>query len=199
MKKEDLVADDGYFVENNRILLRLTSKTDEENYMKQVIDSSTMKAAYECDIVYDFTWNRVFQTDFMNLTILDKKTSDYIGYINIRPLSNEIPELGIDIVEKHRREGFGYNAVRLVTEQIKLRAGCRTFMVCIYADNTASLSMFHKFPLIEVGREESEYITAIKSLYQGQDPSAFQKFKEQIAEKWERESQRTIIKYHLKV
>ena len=199
MRKEDLVSDDGFFAENDRILLRLTSEEDEENHMKLVVDVSTIKAAYEMKEFYDKTWNEAFHPDFLFLTILDKNTSDYLGYINVRYLSNEIPELGIDIVEKYRREGFGYEAVRLVTEQIKLKAGCRTFMVRIYSDNMASLSLFHKFSLTEVGGEESEYITAIKRLHKGQNPSALENFKELVAEKWERESQRCIINYHLNV
>lgn len=199
MRKEDLVEDNGFFAENDRILLRQTCEEDEENHMKLVVDVSAIQAAYKMKRFYDAIWNEIFQPDFLCLTILDKKTSGYLGYINIRYLSNDIPELGIDIVKNYRREGFGYNAVRLVTEQMKRKAGCRTFLVRINANNTASLRLFHKFSLSEIVSEENDYTTTTKSLHEVQDPSEFQEFKEQIPEKRERKSQRYIINYHLKV
>ena len=132
-----------------------------------------MKKMYEIEDFYNFSWKIAIQSDDLVLAIIDKHTICFIGQIMLKNLDQEIPEIGIDIIESYRHKGFGFSAISLFTATLKDRFSLQCFLIRVYNDNTASQALIHKFNVEHIGTEDNEYIAALKELYDACDDIEF--------------------------
>lgn len=71
------------------------------------------------------------------------ENEECVGFISIFAHSQHIVSLGVDIREKYKRKGYGYNAM-LLAEKIAKEKGYRIISDSIATENTASRRMHEK-------------------------------------------------------
>lgn len=93
----------------------------------------------------------------LHLAIEDNQSGKMIGYMMLKNLDSETPEIGIDLLSGYRNRGLGYECVGLLIKHAVKIAGYKSFLVKIYSDNHASLALFQKFNISKMGEEDSIY------------------------------------------
>lgn len=95
------------------------------------------------------------------MSLLERESGSYLGYLTVRDPYSENPELGCDIVKEFRRKGIAYQAIQLLIRRMKDLKGTRVFKIKAYVDNVASLNLIRKLDGVEVGREDNEFISIL--------------------------------------
>lgn len=80
----------------------------------------------------------------LQLKIIDKLTQEYVGEVVLMKLDAEMPELGIQILQKYHGQGIGTRVMNL-------------FVVKIRSDNHISQRLFEKMGVVKIGEEGKEY------------------------------------------
>ena len=109
-----------------------------------------------------------------------------------------MPEIGIDIVQEFRRKGFAYSAIQLFLKSARNLFEKDKFLVRIYSDNIASLELFQKLGVSEIGREPSEYQIFLNEL-KVKFGDEYQRIKEMHPEMEEIASKRYIKRFCLSI
>lgn len=142
--------DNNFFAESERIILRGTVKEEYSEHLKVDIGITDVPIDY-----VESSWERLCMNSDLMLTVRDKETGEYIGYVMLQDPDDEFPEIAIAIVSDRRKQGYGYETVKLFTDILKEKFGIPVLAVSISADNIASQSLFKKFDLRKIGDDRT--------------------------------------------
>ena len=162
MAFEEFFNPDGIFAEDEVYVLRRLQEEDKEPFMQLLVDISDIKDAYNNRDFYEYSWvSSLNDEEVLNLSLLERESGSYLGYLTVRDPYSENPELGCDIVKEFRRKGIAYQAIQLLIRRMKDLKGTRVFKIKAYVDNVASLNLIRKLDGVEVGREDNEFISIL--------------------------------------
>lgn len=130
------------------------------------------------------------------LCILNKNNNMFIGKMTFRNLWDDKPEIGIDIIENYRRQGYVFQAISLFVEKLKSISPIEICTVRIYSDNIPSKNLFKKFDIHEIERKDSEFTIIMNELKKISNEE-YEAIRKNNAERFNAESERKIIKYHM--
>lgn len=130
--------------ENDMVILRAASNLDYEGYMAVSYECSVMKSAYKEDKFKKDLWESFIEDNTANFSILDKKSGQYIGYCGIKDLSSDRWEIAIELLEKFRRKGYGYNALIVMLDSLSNLTGEVVYRIRVDVDNYASQGLMKK-------------------------------------------------------
>ena len=148
---------------------------------------------------FEKEWEQeILSKDRLNISILSADSKQYVGNILLRYLDSDMPEIGIDIVQEFRRKGFAYSAIQLFLKSTRNLFEKDKFLVRIYSDNIASLELFQKLGVSEIGREPSEYQIFLNELKE-KFGDEYQRIKEMHPEMEEIASKRYIKRFCLSI
>ena len=104
------------------------------------------------------TWEDVLSDENkLQLKIIDKLTQEYVGEVVLMKLDAEMPELGIQILQKYHGQGIGTRIMNLFVNQLKSIMQVESFAVRIRSDNHISKKLFEKMGVVKIGEEGKEY------------------------------------------
>jgi RimJ/RimL family protein N-acetyltransferase len=89
-------------------------------------------------------WESFIEDNTANFSILDKKSRQYIGYCGIKDLSSDRWEIAIELLEKFRRKGYGYNALIVMLDALSNLTGEAVYRIRVDVDNYASQGLMKK-------------------------------------------------------
>ncbi len=138
--------DNNFFAESERITLSGIAKEEYSEFLK-----ADMGIAEVPDDFVESSWKRLRMNDDLTLTVGDKETGEYVGYVMLQDPEDEFPEIAIAIAPERREQGYGYENVKLFTDTLREKYDISVFTVSIRADNIASQNLFKKFDLREIG------------------------------------------------
>jgi RimJ/RimL family protein N-acetyltransferase len=189
-------------VQNDKLILRNLIPEDKEDYYKLYQDTSIIKKKMKPEAFRRFfekEWEQeILSKDRLNISILSADSKQYVGNILLRYLDSDMPEIGIDIVQEFRRKGFAYSAIQLFLKSTRNLFEKDKFLVRIYSDNIASLELFQKLGVSEIGREPSEYQIFLNELKE-KFGDEYQRIKEMHPEMEEIASKRYIKRFCLSI
>ena len=163
------------FAENDIVYLRMICESDYDDIMDVSYECSEMKSAFEIELFKKTLWNSFIHESAIVVSIIDKKSNEFVGYCSIKDIREKEWEISIEEKIKYHRKGFGYNALILFTNKLTELTGRETFRVRIYIDNKTSQLLFKKLGAIPDGISEF--------LLSGEELSDFQKeYKDMIDE-----------------
>lgn len=142
------------FAENDIVYLRMICESDYDDIMDVSYECSYMKSAFETELFKKTLWNSFIQESAIVVSIIDKKSNEFVGYCSIKDIREKEWEISIEEKTKYHRKGFGYNALSLFTNKLTELTGRKTFRVRIYIDNKASQLLFKKLGAIPDGISE---------------------------------------------
>lgn len=194
-RKESFFNENGVFAVTDKYRFLRLRESDKSEYMRLCISNSRVALAYTLiPEFYESMWNEANDDEKATICIWDNVTDALIGDISFRHLSDDIPEFGIDIFKEFQRKGIGELAVRTASEVAKTRLGLQQLVVNIYSDNAASLALFSKFHIKEIGRADSEFVASMKQI-NGERYEEVKNSQPEYRELYEREEHRQIVEY----
>lgn len=199
MKKEDYCNIDGMYAENGDFILKRLCERDKENFMNLYLDTSSIPKAYEQSDFFEYTWEHSLNDDNLNLSLFAKGSDIYLGNLMLKNISANRPEIGIDIVREYRNRGIGYDAVKLLMSRAMEVSGRTDFEVRIYSDNEPSKRLFEKLGAIEIGQEDSEFISAMRAMEAAIGKEKMSQFTESYKDLFTDANRHNIIVYELKI
>ena len=189
-------------VQNDKLILRNLILEDKEDYYKLYHDTSIIKKKMKPEAFRQFfetEWEEeMLSKDRLNISILSSGSKQYVGNILLRYLNSDMPEIGIDIVPEFRRKGFAYSAIQLFLKSARNLFEKDKFLVRIYSDNIASLELFQKLGVSEIGREPSEYQVFLNELKE-KFGDEYQRIKEMTPQMEKIASKRYIKRFCLSI
>ena len=81
-------------------------------------------------------------------------TNEFVGYCGIKNLTQEIPELAIELLSKYRKNGYGFQALSLLMDQFSEITGEHVFRSRVEVDNYASQALHRKLGAVPNGMSE---------------------------------------------
>ena len=111
-------------IQNNQVALKKFSEEDRDFYTRIYTDKALMKHITkpldkaDCHRCFDLVLKRMDDKDFtLNMyVILDKKTTDKVGMISLRPIADamHLCEIGVIILKPYQRQGLAHSAKSLL-------------------------------------------------------------------------------------
>lgn len=140
--------------ENNNILLKAVSE-DQKDYLLSVsYECSFLKHEFENETYRKYLWEEFTRENVANYCIYTKDTNDFVGYCGIKNLTQEIPELEIELLSKYRKHGYGFQALSLLMDQFSKITGENVFRSRVEVDNYASQFLHRKLGAVPNGMSE---------------------------------------------
>ena len=137
---------------NGHVILRKVKETDREMFLELQRETSMMRSMLKEEGYRLMLWDEHIQDKALMATI--EVDDEYAGYCGINNLSKEYWEIAIELREKWRRQGIGYNALKIFLSEMKSRVQKREFRVKIDSDNYASQGLFEKLGAVPYGIAE---------------------------------------------
>ncbi|MBQ9608415.1 MAG: GNAT family N-acetyltransferase [Lachnospiraceae bacterium] len=197
MTKDELCKEQEIFAENDKIILERLSVKYKNEYIDLICEVSQIQKTYDTEEDRDIILKYSLESEDLILCIINKENNMLIGQIMLKNLSNDEPEIGIDISREYRRQGYGFQAISLFIEQLKSIGLIEVCTVRIYLDNIPSQNLFKKFNICEVEKEDSEFIVAMDTIKEVLGEETYKMAQENYAEQFSAENKRKIIKYHM--
>lgn len=170
MNKADFFLTDGFLVQSDKYILKALTEADKENYLKLYRENSIVASASSkmSDVDYDefaeFVWEKIPEEDSLYVSVFLKADYTYVGNIVMQHMSLPTPEIGIDVLEEHHRQGIAYETISLFAKRVQELMPVDYFVVRIYSDNEPSKKLFEKLGAELVGKEPSEFAEALSRL-----------------------------------
>ena len=170
MNKADFFLTDGFLVQNDKYILKALTEADKENYLKLYRENSIVTSASSkmSDVDYDefaeFVWEKIPEEDSFYVSVFLKADYTYVGNIVMQHMSLPTPEIGIEVLEEHHRQGIAYETIPLFAKRVQELMPVDYFVVRIYSDNEPSKKLFEKLGAELMGKEPSEFAEALSQL-----------------------------------
>ncbi len=131
------------YAEDDMIILCKITDDDKENYcqlFKQV--SSTPKLYFDV-VSKESVWDTLKYLSDLNYSIFDK-SGNYCGNIMLQRPASSTPEIGVDIMERHRNKGIAVRAIKLIARRYYNENQIDHFTIRALEENTHSRHMIEK-------------------------------------------------------
>ena len=195
-KKQDYLTENGLFAEDGTIRLRALEDTDMDAYVEISKDISSIKKIYDGSF-RELTWQHAQENKDL---ILIAETCDdriVVGRAVLMGLQDPIQEIGVSVLSKYRKKGYGQRMVTLLTERAAKVGGMREFLVSVYDDNYASRRMISKYHIEPIRSENSEFKKFMKALEEKMGYDFLRKVREEYGEEMAEIENRNITVYKL--
>lgn len=124
----------------NGISLRRPSEEDKNAFFELEHEIFYYKTLLEEN--FESIWHDHINSSALNFSVI--VNGEYAGYCGINDTSKESWEISIELREKFRRKGIGYNSIGIMVDEIHNRLGISEFYARVMYDNTASQKLFEK-------------------------------------------------------
>ena len=95
-------------------------------------------------------------------SMLEKKSGEFIGNIELMDVADSAGELGIAITAGKQDQGFGTEAVRALVEYGLERLGLKRIFLKVYPDNARAIRVYEKCGFREYGRTDEDVFMEIR-------------------------------------
>ena len=95
-------------------------------------------------------------------SMIEKKTGDFIGNVELMDVTDTEGELGIAITFAKQEQGFGQEAVLAMADYGTERLGLRRIFLKAYPDNARAIHVYEKCGFREYGRNEDRVFMEIR-------------------------------------
>lgn len=117
-------------------------------------ECSCMKYAFkEREFVKEF-WESCFEDISAYYAIIKKNTKEFLGYCAIKDLTALYWEVAIELFEKYRYHGYGYEALSLMFDKLYVLTGKKVFRSRVDSDNYPSQALMKKLGAMPNGVSE---------------------------------------------
>lgn len=128
------------------VKLRKLQDSDKEAYLNLENEIWVNKKMLQKEKENDSLWNSMFSDTEIHYTILVE--NQICGFISVMKLDKEVQELGLELFEKFRHQGIGYEAVVQLLEICKNEYHMHKIQSEVYADNYPSILLMRKIGAI---------------------------------------------------
>ena len=151
MKKNDLLTllNKRPF-ETTRAILQPMTEADFPEYLSHTAVATAVAGSDMEDLFKEKCRELLSDENTITFTIRLKKNGMYIGYFELSGL-DALPELGIDLIESHRRQGLGYEICRSVINYLFCYSDIAVLKYKCFRINTASLRLAKKLGAVKTG------------------------------------------------
>ncbi|MCM1146063.1 MAG: GNAT family N-acetyltransferase, partial [Lachnoclostridium sp.] len=125
----------------NLRLIQQESIQDRENYfaLQKSVALFPNKEISDKEGYEDRSWHEQFENKNRICYVIEMlPESTYCGECAVKDISDDIPEIEIELMKEHRHQGIGYKAIIMMLSQIVKEYGKQEFYVKIEPDNYAS-------------------------------------------------------------
>lgn len=196
MRKQDYLKESGLFAEDGTIRLRALVDTDKDAYVEISKDISSIKEIYDGSF-RELTWQHAQENKDL---ILIAETCDnrvVVGRAVLMGLQDPIQEIGVSVLSRYRKQGYGQRMVTLLTDRASQVSGAREFLVSVYDDNIASRRMISKYNIVPIRSEDSEFKMFMKAVEEKMGPDFLRKVREEYGKEMAEIEDRNITVYKL--
>lgn len=138
------------------------SEEDKENYIKLRRQVTASPIFYDNPELAAIMWESAIEGDERNYSIY--KEGAYCGNVVLQHSSEDIPEIGVDLLEEYRNQGIASKAIKLLVKtDYKERQG-EYYLLRVSSRNLHSKHMVEKMGAVFIGYEESEFVTFMRKL-----------------------------------
>ena len=170
MQKADFFFKDGIFAQNDKYILMALCEEDKANYLMLYRENSIVAKTFskmsgvDYDEFAEFVWEKLPEDDAIYVSVFLKDENLYVGNITMQHLASDIPEIGMDVLLKYRRQRIAYETIPLFAKRVLELMPIEYFMVRIYSDNEPSKKLFEKLGATHIGKEPSEFAEVLAQL-----------------------------------
>ena len=174
MQKTEICKTGHEYARDSRIILRAMNdgESDRNDYLKLYYETNVNLP--EDNEFKEIIWNMAINSNELHLFIIDIKTEAFVGILSLKRLEQEKKELGIDILLRFQRKGYGYEAIKLFLEYIKFQES--ELLVRIQRDNISSKALFTKLGVEWIGEEP--FGAPIMEMIKNKDTELFKEIEE---------------------
>lgn len=147
--------ENGLCDENEEFLLIEPNDTYKDAYFDLCKESYVMKDKLDDEDYRRFSWGILFKVGIL-LFVIEKSTNNLCGYVELKHIDSDHPEIGIELFKKYQRKGIGHKTIRLMLRKAQQIHPVSSYKVRIYYDNIPSQKLFEKLGAVKVGEEEGE-------------------------------------------
>ncbi len=148
-KTELLVLLDQKSLETARVTLQPMTEADFPEYLPHTAAATAAAGSDMEDLFKEKCRELLSDENAITFTIRLKENGMYIGYFDLSGL-DALPELGIDLIESHRRQGLGYEICRSVINYLFCYSDIAVLKYKCFRINTASLRLAKKLGAVPV-------------------------------------------------
>ena len=95
-------------------------------------------------------------------SMIDKKTGDFIGNIEMSPVDDDAGELGIAITKSKQNSGFGQEAIRRFIGYCMTDLGLKRITLKVYPENFRAIHVYEKCGFREYERRDDDVFMEVK-------------------------------------
>lgn len=178
-------------------MLRKLTEADREDYLKLKEETSLIKENERKTDPPAYDMFKINETD-------DKKRSCFViaapdgkmcGYCAIKDTDADVPEVEIELFEKYRQRGIGYEAMFLLLEQTMQESHKQRFRYCLEPDNFLSRALVKKLGGMPAGLKEDIWLLDMdKDEFMENYAELIDPHIEEIAEEFGVEARQLLVK-----
>ena len=132
-------------ITTERLIIKNLIDEDRPMIFKLYRKDSELEDDSECQkLLNDTLWEEITAKNICNGVILLSDTKEFVGKVCMQFTDRKTPELGIDILEKHRNKGYGPEAVVAFSNWFSEKYHVDKIKVKIFKDNEHSMHVFEK-------------------------------------------------------
>lgn len=139
-------------ISNYGIVLRSVKDDDKESFLLLQEENALSKRLIKEDEFRNSLWEEHNEEKCFMFSIIVNK--EYVGYCGIKNITLPQWEVAIEILEKWKNKGIGYNALCMLFDALKERLNKNCFRVRVFPSNVASQALFNKLGAIPNGISE---------------------------------------------
>lgn len=130
--------------EGNKVILKVCSELEREQYLEVSYTYSIFKEMYKEDSFREQIWKEFKSEDSFVCSIFDKERDVFVGYCSIRSLAKPEWELAMELKKEFCHKGYGSEALPLLMEYLHKATGRRFFRARVEVDNRPSQKLVNK-------------------------------------------------------
>ncbi len=181
------------YASDGEYILYPLSEEDKEYYAKLYYGD---KAFFFDETGKDAEWDLIKNHSATNIYSIYNISGDFCGNIEINESKNEMPEIGIKIVECKRNQGIARIAVKMLVQKYCKENEIEYFLIKIRSTNFHSRHIFEKMGAVIIGEEDSFFKSLKNKLMEYADENQDNDYKEFI-EKHCKDDEVRVLRYKL--
>lgn len=130
---------------------------DRDNYVELKRQLNGEQSLFFNPYCKDMMWQYILEEkDNITYSIFDSY-GEYCGSVELQHYKEDIPEIGIELMEKKRNMGIAVKVVKLLAKRAYMDKKVDYFLIRISSNNSHSKYVFEKMGVIPIGIKESNF------------------------------------------
>lgn len=126
------------------IMIRRIQESDREVCVNIWSENSIIKGSMEDDRFSQIMWEAFAKSTTVAFLIFNPSNDEVYGICQLDYIDSSAPHIGIDILEKFRNKGYGYQAIKQLLDEAKNLCTVEYFIWRCDVRNTASQKLVEK-------------------------------------------------------